>query len=147
MKGGSRAQWQMNNFQAVVDCCGLKDVAWDGYQFTFDNGQAGEANRQSMIDRAMCSESWLELFPYARLHHLEREWSDHAPINLIFDRREIGGKTRSRFRFEQIWVGEPGSEEAVEKGMARGHGNLVECLRECARELKAWKKISIGKIR
>ncbi|XP_074271816.1 uncharacterized protein LOC141595750 [Silene latifolia] len=77
----------------------------------------------------------------------EREWSDHAPIKLTFDRREIGGKTRSRFRFEQIWVGEPGCEEAVERGMARGHGNLVDGLRECAREFQAWKKINIGKIR
>ncbi|XP_074271423.1 uncharacterized protein LOC141595357 [Silene latifolia] len=124
-----------------------EDVAWEGYHFTFDNGQAGEVNRQSMIDRAMCTESWLELFPYARLYHLEREWSDHAPIKLIFDRREIGGKTRSRFRFDQIWVGEPGCEEAVERGLARGHGDLVEGLKECARELQAWKKISIGKIR
>ncbi|XP_074305989.1 uncharacterized protein LOC141641217 [Silene latifolia] len=147
MKGGSRAQWQMNNFQAAVDYCGLKDVAWEGYQFTFDNGQVGAANRQSMIDRAMCSESWLELFPYAKLYHLEREWSDHAPIKLTFDRREIGGKTRSRFRFEQIWVGEPGCEEAIERGMARGHGSLMEGLKECARELHAWKKINIGKIR
>ncbi|XP_074290653.1 uncharacterized protein LOC141617365 [Silene latifolia] len=97
MKGGSRPQWQMNNFQAVVDFCGLRDVAWEGYAFTYDNGQAGDNNRQSMIDRAMCSASWLELFPYAKNYHLDREWSDHAPLKLIFDRREIGGITRSRF--------------------------------------------------
>ncbi|XP_074304738.1 uncharacterized protein LOC141639528 [Silene latifolia] len=100
MKGGSRAQWQMNNFQATVDFCGLRDVAWEGYAFTYDNGQAGENNWQSMIDRAMCSDAWLELFPYAKNYHLDREWSDHAPLKLIFDRREIGGITRSRFRFE-----------------------------------------------
>ncbi|XP_074265989.1 uncharacterized protein LOC141588446 [Silene latifolia] len=45
MKGGSRAQWQMNNFQAAVDECGLRDVSWEGYQFTWDNGQVGDANR------------------------------------------------------------------------------------------------------
>ncbi|XP_074313546.1 uncharacterized protein LOC141648725 [Silene latifolia] len=46
MKGGSRAQWQINNFQAAVDECGLRDIRWEGYQFTFDNGQAGADNRQ-----------------------------------------------------------------------------------------------------
>ncbi|XP_074314785.1 uncharacterized protein LOC141650659 [Silene latifolia] len=35
MKGGSRPQWQMNNFQAAVDDCGLRDVAWEGYNFLF----------------------------------------------------------------------------------------------------------------
>ncbi|XP_074306460.1 uncharacterized protein LOC141641707 [Silene latifolia] len=55
MKGSSRPQRQMINFQRAVDECGLRDVAWEGYQFTFDNGQSGEANRQSMIDRAMCT--------------------------------------------------------------------------------------------
>ncbi|XP_074270906.1 uncharacterized protein LOC141594815 [Silene latifolia] len=83
MKGGSRAQWQMNNFQAVVNECGLRDIRWEGYRYTWDNGQAGVDNRQSMIDRAMCTDSWLELFPYAKLFHLEHEWPDHSPIRLV----------------------------------------------------------------
>ncbi|XP_074303514.1 uncharacterized protein LOC141637978 [Silene latifolia] len=87
MKGGSGAQWQMNNFRVAVDDCGLKDVGWEGYQFTWDNGQAGDANRQSMIDRAMCTGSWIDLFPYAKLIHLTRDWSDHAPIKLMLDKR------------------------------------------------------------
>ncbi|XP_074265036.1 uncharacterized protein LOC141587449 [Silene latifolia] len=146
MKGGSQAQWQMNNFQAAVDFCGLRDVAWEGYAFTYDNGQAGENNRQCMLDRAMCNEAWQDLFPYAKNFHLDREWSDHAPLKLTFDRREIGGKTRSRFRFEQVWVGEEGCEEAVSRGVMKGQGDLVLTIKACAKELQAWKKISIGKI-
>ncbi|XP_074274052.1 uncharacterized protein LOC141597484 [Silene latifolia] len=90
MKGGSRPQRQMNNFRAAVDDCQLRDVPWVGYNFSFDNGQAGEANRQCMLDRALCSYSWLDLFPYARLHYLDREWSDHAPIKLVFESKEVG---------------------------------------------------------
>ncbi|XP_074318345.1 uncharacterized protein LOC141655152 [Silene latifolia] len=137
MKAGSRAQWQMNNFQAAMDFCGLKDVAWEGYAFTYDNGQARDNNRQRMIDRAMCSEAWLELFPYAKNYHLDREWSDHALLKLIFDRREIGGKTRSIFRFEQVWVSEEGCEEAVCRGVVKGRGNLVSTIQACAKELQA----------
>ncbi|XP_074300194.1 uncharacterized protein LOC141631419 [Silene latifolia] len=136
----------MNNFQAAVDECELRDVPWEGYAFTFDNGQAGTDNRQCRLDRALCSHSWQDLFPYAKLFNLDREWSDHAPLKLVFDRREIGGKARTRFRFEQIWVGEEGCKEAVIRGVERGNGDLVETLRGCARELQAWKKISIGKI-
>ncbi|XP_074318472.1 uncharacterized protein LOC141655284 [Silene latifolia] len=131
MKGGSRAQWQMNNFQAAIDECWLRDVAWEGYAFTFDNGQCGDANRQSMIDRAMCTSTWLELFPYARLLHMEREWFDHAPIKLILDRRETS------------WGG---GEEAVTSGVEKGGGNLAASIKECAKQLQDWKKITIGKI-
>ncbi|XP_074297127.1 uncharacterized protein LOC141627808 [Silene latifolia] len=39
MKGGTRAQWQMNNFRDAVDVCELSDLDVEGYAFTFDNGQ------------------------------------------------------------------------------------------------------------
>ncbi|XP_074278185.1 uncharacterized protein LOC141601781 [Silene latifolia] len=45
MKGGTRAQWQMNNFREAVEDCNLTDIPFEGYEFTWDNGQAGEANR------------------------------------------------------------------------------------------------------
>ncbi|XP_074271643.1 uncharacterized protein LOC141595575 [Silene latifolia] len=146
MKGGSRPQWQMNNFRTAVDDCHLRDFPWVGYNFSFDNGQAGEANRQSMLDRALCTVTWLDLFPHARLHYLDRKWSDHAPIKLFMNSKELG-ETRVRpFRFEQIRVGEEGSEEAVERGVARVRGDLVAVLDECARELRGWQRININKI-
>ncbi|XP_074278415.1 uncharacterized protein LOC141602006 [Silene latifolia] len=146
MKGGSRPQWQMNNFRTSVDDCGLTDIGWEGYQFTWDNGQAGEANRQSMIDRAMCTNSWLELFPYAKLIHLTREWSDHAPIKLLLDRRVTVMEVKRGFKFEQMWIGEEGCEEAIRRGVGKGRGELGAAINECARELQAWKKSSIRKI-
>ncbi|XP_074297333.1 uncharacterized protein LOC141628043 [Silene latifolia] len=124
MKGGSRAQWQMNNFQAAVSDSGLMDIGWEGYQFTWDNGQAGEANKQSMIDKAMCTTSWLDIFPYAKLFHLTREWSDHAPIKLSLDNRVAAQTARQGFKFEQIWIGEEGYEEAVRRGVDKGRGVL-----------------------
>ncbi|XP_074313444.1 uncharacterized protein LOC141648616 [Silene latifolia] len=130
MKGVSRAQWQMNNFHAAVDECGLRDIRWEGYQFTFDNGQAGDDNRQSMIDRAMCTDAWLDLFPYAKLLHLDREWSDHAPIKLLLYSRNSTEGPKKSFRFEQIWIGEEGCEEAVVRGVEKGGGELVSTLRE-----------------
>ncbi|XP_074271159.1 uncharacterized protein LOC141595086 [Silene latifolia] len=56
MKGGMRPQWQVNNFRDAVDDCGLQDIEVEGYGFTFDNGQEGEDNRQSRLDRALCTE-------------------------------------------------------------------------------------------
>ncbi|XP_074266328.1 uncharacterized protein LOC141588804 [Silene latifolia] len=146
MKGGCRPQWQMNNFRAAVDDCGLKDVPWEGYNFSFDNGQVGEANRQSMIDRALCTKSWRELFPYARLYYLNKEWSDHAPIRLVLNHKERGKVKERRFRFERMWVGEEECGEAVVRGVERGRGSLARVLAECAKELKKWKGTNIHQI-
>ncbi|XP_074297889.1 uncharacterized protein LOC141628680 [Silene latifolia] len=100
-----------------------------------------------MIDRAMCNGQWLELFPYAKLLYLEREWSDHAPIKLVLNLREKDGGVRRMFRFEKMWVGEEGCEEAVVRGVERGWGNLLTMLSSCASELQEWKKTNIHKIR
>ncbi|XP_074271258.1 uncharacterized protein LOC141595186 [Silene latifolia] len=130
MKGGSRPQWQMNNFRAAVDECGLRDITWEGYNFSWDNGQVGDANRQCMLDRALSSSTWTDMFPYAHLCYLNREWSDHAPIKLILNSRVDGVQGGRSFKFEQIWVGEEGCAEAVERGVERGRGELVNILEE-----------------
>ncbi|XP_074276932.1 uncharacterized protein LOC141600590 [Silene latifolia] len=115
MTGGQRAQWQMNNFREAVDDCGLVDVRYEGYSFTWDNGQAGVDNRQSRIDRAMANNGRM-------------------------------GQRKKRFRFEQVWVGEAGGEEAVRRGFERGGWDMITALRESAEELHAWRGVSIGKI-
>ncbi|XP_074313749.1 uncharacterized protein LOC141648943 [Silene latifolia] len=137
----------MNNFRDAVDDCGLRDVTFEGHPFTFDNGQVAADNRQSRIDRAMVTENWQELYPYARLIHMTREWSDHSPLKLILDGREgqhEGG--RRPFRFEQLWVGEEGCEEVVRRVWERGGTDFPVLVSDCATELLEWKSINIGNI-
>ncbi|XP_074314409.1 uncharacterized protein LOC141649624 [Silene latifolia] len=147
MQGGSRAQWQMNNFREAVDVCGLCDLSFEGYEFTYDNGQAGVDNRQCRLDRAMKTEAWSDQFPYARIYHLNREWSDHAPIMVKLDgRREERGVMGKRFRFEQMWVGEEGCEDTIRRVWEVDDFDVLETISRCAAELKKWKGVSIGKI-
>ncbi|XP_074270999.1 uncharacterized protein LOC141594917 [Silene latifolia] len=147
MKGGTRAQWQMNNFRDAVDVCELSDLDVEGYAFTFDNGQVGENNRQCRIDRAMKNEGWRELFPYAKVVHLGHEWSDHSPIKVVLDGREgMDGRSKRNFRFEQIWVGEEGCEDTIKRAWEESDWDVVDTISRCARELQKWKAVSIGKI-
>ncbi|XP_074313725.1 uncharacterized protein LOC141648917 [Silene latifolia] len=146
MKSGERTQWQMNNFRDAVDECGLRDVRFEVYEFTYDNGQIGEANRQCRLNRAMGNEAWFDLFPYAKLEHLTREWSDHAPIKLWLDRRETQRGRKKLIRFEQVWVGEDGCEEAIRRAWDRGGTDILGKLRQCGEELMAWKGVRIGKL-
>ncbi|XP_074266637.1 uncharacterized protein LOC141589915 [Silene latifolia] len=147
MKGGSRAQRQMNNFRDAVDVCELSDLGFEGYGFTFDNGQAGVDNRQCRLDRAFSNEGWRELFPYAKVINMSREWSDHSPIKVVLDGCEgLDGTRMRRFCFEQIWMGEDGCEDTIKKTWEEEDWNVVDTIARCAREMKKWKGVSIGKI-
>ncbi|XP_074315549.1 uncharacterized protein LOC141651749 [Silene latifolia] len=147
MKGGSRQQWQMNNFHDAVDECGLRDLPLEGYAFTYDNGQ-GEANRQCRLDKAMITSSWGYIFPYAKLLHLNREWSDHALIKVVLDTQvmEEMSKRPRMFRFEEVLIGEAGCEEVIERAWVCDEGNVMDTISRCAAELQEWKGVSIGKI-
>ncbi|KAK9665772.1 hypothetical protein RND81_14G135200 [Saponaria officinalis] len=147
MKGGDRAQWQMNNFRDAIDECGLREIPYDGYMYTYDNGQEGGANRQSRLDRALVTESWMELYPYSKLVNLVREWSDHAPVMVNLDKGSGVDQNRSSlFRFEQIWVGEEGCEEVIKSAWESGVDDVIDSINHCASQLSAWKKVNIGKI-
>ncbi|KAK9706815.1 hypothetical protein RND81_07G153400 [Saponaria officinalis] len=147
MKGGTRAQWQMNNFRDAIDECGLRDMSYEGYMFTYDNGQEDAANRQSRLDRALATESWLNLHPYSKLVHLDREWSDHAPVSIYLEKQNGAGRNCvTLFRFEQIWVGEKGCEDVIRSAWESGVDDVVTALSRCASELRAWNDNSIGKI-
>ncbi|KAK9748972.1 hypothetical protein RND81_02G093800 [Saponaria officinalis] len=147
MKGGSRAQWQMNNFRDTVDECRFREVPYEGYMYTDDNGQEGVANRQSRLDRALATESCLELYPYAKLVNMDREWSDHAAVKVHLE-QAVGAeqKQSTLFRFEQILVGEEGCEEVIKSAWERGADDVVTSINQCARKLRAWKGVNIGKI-
>ncbi|XP_074306517.1 uncharacterized protein LOC141641766 [Silene latifolia] len=147
MLGGERQQWQMNNFRDAVDECGLRDIPYEGYAYTFDNGQVGADNRQCRLDRVMVTGTWLDLFPYSKLFHLDREWSDHSPICVHITRvRSEEDKRMKTFRFEQVWVGEDGCEEAIQRAWLGGDDDIMTTLKRCAAELKEWTGVSIGKV-
>ncbi|XP_074293758.1 uncharacterized protein LOC141620909 [Silene latifolia] len=146
MKGGTRPQWKMTNFWDAVNDCGLRDLPFNGYEFTYDNGQAGIDNRQSRIDRAMVTESWVDIFPRARLYHLEPGWSDHVPIMVILDSRQSEREKGNRpFRFEQMWIGEDGCEDTIRRAWDPGE-DMSTNLTKCATNLSAWKRANIGKL-
>ncbi|KAK9750274.1 hypothetical protein RND81_02G183500 [Saponaria officinalis] len=96
---------------------------------------------------ALWNSEWFEMFPHVKNFHLDREWSDHAPIKVALEGRisEYEGR-RKMFRFEQIWVGENGCEETVSSAWDNGGEDLLSSLGRCAKELQAWKGLSIGKV-
>ncbi|KAK9688646.1 hypothetical protein RND81_09G000600 [Saponaria officinalis] len=90
----------------------------------------------------------MELYPFSKLVNLDREWSDHAPVMVYLNKRQVGEvhSFSKPFRFEQIWIGEEGCEDTIRRAWESGNDDVSDSLRRCAGELKAWKGINIGKI-
>uniref|UniRef100_A0A7N2MWF0 Uncharacterized protein n=1 Tax=Quercus lobata TaxID=97700 RepID=A0A7N2MWF0_QUELO len=80
----------MQDFQATLLHCGLVDLGFQGNIFTWNNGRLGDAFVQERLDRACAMVEWKEIFPIARVTHLQSsyDWK-------VGDGRSIGVFTHS----------------------------------------------------
>ncbi|KAL9236942.1 hypothetical protein vseg_011552 [Gypsophila vaccaria] len=129
----------MSDFHDAIDECGPPDLPFVGYGFTYDNRQPKLGNRQSKLDRGLATENWLDLFPYAKVITLGREWSDHTPIKLVLKGAEdTTGRRRRPFRFEQMWVIEDSCEDVIRSPWSR-EGTIQERIVSCSENLMSRK--------
>ncbi|KAL2924829.1 GTP-binding protein 10-like protein [Bienertia sinuspersici] len=144
--GNDRAQWQMTNFREAVDVCGFREIPFKGYAFTYNNGREGEDNVQCRLDRALATNDWVDIFSNSTLLHLDREWSDHAPIKLLLrNQMSYLDKKERPFRFEQMWTTHEGCEEVISNAWTLG-STLKHKLDMCTEELKMWGSQNFGAI-
>lgn len=71
---------QCRDLSNFVDAAGLIDLGYNGCPFTWTNARDGAALIKERLDRALVNSPWLQVFPYTKVHHLPRTYSDHAPI-------------------------------------------------------------------
>lgn len=122
------------------------DLPFSSYEFTYDNSRELEDNVQCQLDRAFPTLMWRELFHESHLWHLDREWSDHAPIKLTLLRDKFETKFGSKpFRFEQLWVSEEECEGIIENACIGG-STLNMKMEMCAIDLLERNKNKFGKI-
>jgi hypothetical protein len=50
--------------------CGLTDLGYKGYSFTWSNRREGDANVQVRLDRGVATASFLDLFPDSHVEHV-----------------------------------------------------------------------------
>ncbi|XP_062014320.1 uncharacterized protein LOC133730820 [Rosa rugosa] len=81
----------------------------DGPQSTWWNSET-----QLRLDRAVCTESWCDIFGFARLKHLPPSNSDHVPILLHASTIHLPIRPRHhRFKFESYWLQHSECDEVV----------------------------------
>ncbi|KAL0453957.1 UNVERIFIED_CONTAM: hypothetical protein Slati_1373800 [Sesamum latifolium] len=98
--------WQLRDFCEALNDNGLFDVGFEGFPFTWANNREEPHTVWKRLDRACINTAWISKRPDSRITHLQRVYSDHAPI--LFERRPYAWKGRKRgkkpIRFEAMWI-------------------------------------------
>ena len=72
----------MEEFSLALDSCGLVDLGFRGYPFTWNNKRPGDANTRQRLDRAVANSEWKNRFPATTITHLVSHASYHLPLLL-----------------------------------------------------------------
>ncbi|XP_062079858.1 uncharacterized protein LOC133784580 [Humulus lupulus] len=124
---------------------GLVDMGYEGSPFTWVKRNGNNGIIQERLDRMLCNEQWMDLFPCSSVTHLALWGSDHRPI-LTTICQEIytpsGAHSKPRFFFEMAWANEPecaklcSSEQR--RQLKRKKKELIQL--EIINDEAAWKK-------
>ncbi|EPS65078.1 hypothetical protein M569_09701, partial [Genlisea aurea] len=132
--------------------CGLSDLGFIGFPYTWSNKRQQPATVRARLDRALSSDSWNILFPNATVRHLSFGGSDHSPILIQKDfQGSLGHVPRSRrFRFEAYWAEIPGCEESIREGWTMVHRRQSPMIGRLGRtriSLLKWQKRTLGSVK
>jgi hypothetical protein len=82
----ARPEWQMRAFREVVEDCSFHDLGWSGVEYTWDNGQEGNANVKACLGRAFGDENFVNRFAQYKVRHIVSTESDHCLLLWSFGR-------------------------------------------------------------
>ncbi|XP_075638478.1 uncharacterized protein LOC142610516 [Castanea sativa] len=113
--GTSKPLAPMMTFKETLLHCGLEDLGYHGYPFTWRNGRPGEAFIEVRLDRVCASTEWQRHFPSAKVSHLQVSYVDYDSI--LFDTQCCAQHARARckrlYQFKEQWVAHQGCEEVI----------------------------------
>ena len=91
---------EIKEFKDFLSSNDLIDMGFSGSEFTWCNNHNGRIRIWERINKGLCNDVWLHLFPSTSITHPERINSDHC---LLHDRIEVDRGVRP-FHFEEIWL-------------------------------------------
>ncbi|XP_060973975.1 uncharacterized protein LOC133039163 [Cannabis sativa] len=116
--GGLRRESQMEAFRSTLDKCFLQEVPYIGDPFTWIKNRTAVHTLKERLDWCFVNNHWLSFFLAPTVEHLDYYHSDHRAIAAVFSCATLpdtSAKSRSRFRFEKLWLADPESTEIISK--------------------------------
>jgi hypothetical protein len=141
----------MRAFREVIDECLFQDLGWSGTEYTWDNGQAGDANVKARLDRAFGNEAFLSKFENTKVRHVVTTESDHCVllVELRSGMADRNGRSGKQFRYENVWQTHPDYDRLVLDSWRRGAGadglgGVVQALSTMQNKLSTWGAKEFG---
>ena len=137
----------MEEFRTTLAQCGLSDLGFQGNIFTWRNGRRGDDFVQERLDRACATLEWRDLFPQAKVKHIQAAYSDHNPISLSTQvTSPMTKRKKIPKRFEEKWSTHPECEliilEAWNASTEAGSPmyRLFNKIKRCRMSLVEWSR-------
>ena len=146
-----RPDRQMQAFRSVLDECGLMDLGFNGFPYTWCNNRDPPHTTWVRLDRAVATADWLAKYPRARVDHLDVIKSDHKCLWVVCEPPRSRGQRRRPFRFEEMWISDSGCERTImEAWRCDKPGTemfqVSHKLRECKLKLGTWSRECFGNL-
>ena len=119
--GNVRPKGQMKVFRDTINTCGLRDMGYNGSDFTCSQRLGARGWIRERLDRAFVSTNWAAMFPTTKLFHVANSVSDHSI--LVLKSANLAGKRRKKsklFHFESMWLRDEGCSGVVNDAWERG---------------------------
>lgn len=143
MRGDSPAHWRINLFRDFLSGRHLRDLHFNGPDFTWFAMRHGRVYIKERLDRALGNLAWCSSQIRTQLIHLPKIGSDHRPI--LLDTQPSEARRRALFRFEQMWISHDEYNGLVQNTWSHDPAkpamlNWKSNLSRCGQALKAWSK-------
>ena len=94
----------MAEFRNTLLPCGLVDMGFCGYPYTWRNDRQGRAFVEKRLDMVVATTEWREIFPRTKVSHLSVSYSGHDPIMMDMAPPTQPQKRRHKIQwFEKKW--------------------------------------------
>lgn len=145
----------MEDFQDCLADCGLVDMGYTGYPYTWDNKREGDQNIQCRLDRATCNDKYMQVYAETTIEHILTEESDHVAL-LVRAKDTLvaeAAKSRAGFRYEQMWSKHDGYSDMVEAAWRDASSDqnrlkgMCHRLKKTTRYMQQWGATVFGSVR
>ncbi|RYR39566.1 hypothetical protein Ahy_A09g045127 isoform B [Arachis hypogaea] len=146
-KGGANIDKKAcTSFANWINDCGLIDLRFIGSRFTWRGPQwEGQERVFKRLDRALANADWRTKFQEAKVEVLPRIGSDHHPLLITLQSRDVMQRRDRPFRYEAMWEHQPNFKEFVKQEWNINQ-NLNPTLYHLKGKLQDWNKDTFGNI-
>ena len=127
-------------------------MTW-GTEYTWDNGQQGNANVKARLDRGFRNPHYVHMFPDTHVQHIATAESDHCfvMVDLRQNLADAGAKAAKQFRYEDVWQTHAEYDQFVLQEWQKGAGQqglagVVSALGAIQQVLSTWGPKEFGNL-